>query len=358
MQSSRAVGNVGRNRRTEAISPSRGIVFCATILALAVGAGGARADIFGTLSNFDVYNQTPEPSEGFEIELEGCHSTDVYNTFPSHYNHMVISDYSSGAAFGTRITFTDYHFVDSSSTVHTSINPNPNPQSTNGHFCVNLPDCEHFGFAVNVQPTATRTYWLNQLPGNVYERINQNPLPVPMVSWSYQPPPVVGAPPIVAAVIQVPEPVEVQAQLPDSLWVKVYVTEMERIVDLDELMSGPGIVPQGETEIEWELLEGGVASELQAEVGENAEAVVRRYEFFEYTGAYSDEHEPLSAFIADPTLDPVALGEVGNFIAANMVAANLAEVPEASTWIMALAPAAAFVWSHRRKLSSASKRRG
>lgn len=339
----------GRDRRPSAAISA---VMLSSLLSLAMGPGTVRADIFGTLSNFDVYNQTPEPSEGFEIELEGCHSTDVYNTFPSHYNHMVMTDYSNGSTFGTRITFTDYHFVDSSSVVHTSINPNPSPQSTNGHYCVNLPDCEHFGFAVNVQPTATRTYWLNLLPGSVYERINQTPLAVPMVSWTYQPPPVVGAPPVILAAIQVPEPEEPEPQLPDSLWVKVYKTELERVVDLDELMSGPGIVPQEETEIEWELLEGGVVSELEAEVGENAEAVIRRYEFFEYTGAYSAEHEPLSPFLLDDTLDPVALGEVGNFIAANMVAANLAEVPEASSWMLLAMGAATFGFASWRKRSA------
>ena len=41
--------------------------------------------VFGTLSNFDIYNTTPEPSEGAEIELEGVHSSSLSRDFPAHY---------------------------------------------------------------------------------------------------------------------------------------------------------------------------------------------------------------------------------------------------------------------------------
>lgn len=290
------------------------------------------AGIFGTLSNFDCYNTDPEPSEGFEIELEGVHSADVYNTFPSHYNIKNIVEYSNGTTFGTRILFEDYHFVDSMGVAHNSILPNLNPQSTNGHFCVNLADCEHFGFAVRTQPTATRSYWLNKLADGSYTRINPNPLSIANPTWTYVPPVVPNAPPVIQAVVQPPEPPEVQPQLPDSMWMKVYVTEMERPVSLDELMSGPGIVPQAETEIEteWELLEGGLASMAEAQVGVNAQAILRRYEFFKYTGAYDPEdHAPLSNWDG---VSPPPADEFGDFIAANMVAVNL--VPEPATWAL------------------------
>lgn len=296
------------------------------LAALALGAAAAQASgIYGTLSNFDVFNQTTEPSEGFEIELEGVHSTEVYDTFPSHYNVKSIDEYVNGAAFGTRITFEDYFFVDNNQVTHWAIDPNPNPPNTNGHFAVDLPDCEHFGFAVNAQPTATRTYWLNKLPDGQYERIGNTPLTIPGPTWSYQPPAVPGGAPVVRAEVRVPEPAEIGHQRPDSVWMKVFKTETERPVDLDELMSGPGgIVPQGEseTETEWELLEGGKPRAVEAEVGENGDAVLRRYEFYQYTGPYDEEHEPTSAFLDTELLEPPA-GELGVFIAANMVAANL-----------------------------------
>ena len=39
---------------------------------------------FGTLSNFDVFNDTGQESHGFEIELDGVSSGDVSFTFGSH----------------------------------------------------------------------------------------------------------------------------------------------------------------------------------------------------------------------------------------------------------------------------------
>lgn len=329
------------------------------IAAFTITIASGRADasgIFGTLANFDVYNTTPEPCEGFEIELEGVHSSDLYRTFPAHFNVEDVSEYSDSTGSGVRIKYLDYFFHDSAGVDHFAVNPNSNPQSTNGHLAVNMVDVEHFGFSLRgAQPTATRTYWLNKLPGEQYERVNSAPLPIPMPTWSYSPPAVPGGAPVVRAEIAVPEPAEVIVQNPDSLWVKVFKTELEREVDLDELMSGPGIVPQdaGELEIEWELLEGGKMKMKENEV--DGEAVIRRYEYFEYTGPYDAEHEPTSLFLEDDTLDPVALGEVGDFIAANMVAANLIVVPEPSTGVLMAAGLCMFGFWMRRNRTTSSR---
>ncbi len=310
-----------------------GALFIAT-MAIPVEASG----IFGTLSNFDTYNTTPEPAEGFEIELEGIHSSDIFRTFPAHFEVEDIAEYSDSTGFGVRIKYLDYFFRDSSGVDHFSVNPNTNPQSTNGHLAVNMVDVEHFGFSLRGgQPAATRTYWLDKLPDGSYSRLNSSPLPIPVPTWSYSPPAVPGGAAMVRAEIEVPEPAEVVVQRPDSIWVKTFKTELEREVDLDELMSGPGIVPQdaGEVEVEWELLEGGKMKAKEVALGENGEAVIRRYEYFEYTGPYDVEHEPTTPFLEDDTLDPVALGHVGNFFAANMVAVNII-VPEPSTFVLLL----------------------
>ncbi len=45
------------------------------------GAAGAQAQLMGTLSNFDVNNQTGSTCDGFEITLHGVSPTDVYHTY-------------------------------------------------------------------------------------------------------------------------------------------------------------------------------------------------------------------------------------------------------------------------------------
>lgn len=288
------------------------LALAATVAALV---SPARATIYGTMSNFDVFNDTPQDSYGAELELEGVHSADVYNTYPSHYDHRTVTEYNDGVNFGTRVTFTGYNFTSAG-----YIPPTPG-QSTNGHMCVNTQGCEHFGFAVSTQPSATRYFWLDSSG----QRIGTTPLAVPTPNWTYYP--AVGNQPAqVQAQVELPEN-EVHVQQPDAIWMKVFKTEIQRPVKLHELMSGDDVVPedQAETETEWELLERGLVGDAQDKINEGDKAVVRRYEYYKYTGPYTDEHEADSTYDSNTMSDPPA-GELGEFIAANMVAANLAPV--------------------------------
>ena len=320
----------------------------AAALALAVAAGPSPAlagGISGTLSNFDTfYDNTDTPSidaYGAEIELEDIHSSDVQTTYPSHYSSSVKNDVGDlgNGHFGTRIRFDGYNFPGTSG----FIAPNPNPPSTNGHACVGTAGCEHFGFSASVQPTVMRFFWLDQSGS----RIGTVPLTIPNPTWTYVPP--AGAVPArIQAAVVVPEPVEVEPQLPDSLWLKIFVTETEQEVELDDLVSDGVLVPHGEveteTEIEWEFLEGGEVFQVEADVPEPGKSIIRRYEYYKYTGPYSDEHEPTA-----PPWD--GIGEfpptAGAFIAANMVSVNL--VPEPSSVCIALSGAGLFVLALRRR---------
>jgi len=54
---------------------------------------------FGTLNNFDVFNDTGQECHGFEIELDGVSSTDVSLTFGSpyqRYGNPTVVDFSGG----------------------------------------------------------------------------------------------------------------------------------------------------------------------------------------------------------------------------------------------------------------------
>jgi hypothetical protein len=65
------------------------------ILGILAWAGTANASaIYGTLSNFDIYNTTPEPVEGAEIELEGCDSSSIGGYYPSHFDTVTVNDYN------------------------------------------------------------------------------------------------------------------------------------------------------------------------------------------------------------------------------------------------------------------------
>jgi hypothetical protein len=302
-----------------------GVTLLLSALAFGSVASASNLSIFGTLSNFDTYNTTGSDSDGAELELEGIHSIDVDSHYPSHYATINKVEYDDGMGnfLGTRIIFDDYSFGADAVLAST-----PNPQSTNGHTCVELSGCEHFGFSVTQQPTAVRFFWHNAAG----DRLNVEPLLIASPSWVYIPPAMPADPPIVRAIVEVPE-LEEEA-LADSVWMKVTVTESELHADLDDLLSGGPLAGELEVETEWELLEGGLAVPIEHdfEPDDASRSVIRRYEYFEYTGDYSPvEHEPLSNW--DGTGDPPA-DELGAFIAANMVAVNL--VPEPSTLAMLL----------------------
>jgi hypothetical protein len=300
-----------------------GVMLLLSALALGSLASASNLSISGTLSNFDTYNTTPIDSDGAELELEGIHSIDVNSHYPSHYATIQEVEYNDGVHFGTRVIFDDYNFGGNA-----VLAPAANPQSTNGHTCVNLPGCEHFGFSVSQQPTAVRFFW-HDAGGN---RLNVEPLLIPSPSWVYIPPAVPADPPIVRAIVEVPEIEE--AALADSIWMKVTVTETEFHTELDDLVSGGPLAGEIEVETEWELLEGGLAAPVEHdfEPDDASRSVIRRYEYYQYLGGYFEpEHEPNSVWngIGDPPAN-----ELGDFIAANMVAVNL--VPEPSTLAMLL----------------------
>jgi hypothetical protein len=356
-------------------------------MALLAWAGVTQAaGIFGTLSNFDIYNTTPEPAEGAEIELEGCDSSSVGGHYPSNFATIAINNYNENGKSGVRIRFEGYNF--NLPVTMGSLQPNPNPVSTNGHQLVNSAGGEHFGFWLNgAQPTETRFFWLNNV-GGAYQRIGTVPEIVPGPTWTYVPP-APGVPPVVQAVVKVPEPAEVGHLRPDSTWMKIYKVKLpasqtpndpaemqafllKLISDANPANDVPDeplddIVPHGEdpieVETEWELMEGGKAPKEKVredEIGDSDKVVLRRYEFYEYIGAVNEDNEPISVWEdvgnpLDPGLDVVDdegnlifAAERGDFISANMVAAVLNPIPEPAALAIALIGASLFAAARRR----------
>lgn len=162
--------------------------------------------------------------------------------------------------------------------------------------------------------------------------------------------------PVVAAHIQAPAP-EIESQFGEAIWVKVFTTELEDPIGLEELVGGNAKVEQAVTETEWQLLQtdpgnplaGQLESGYGAPVGPNAASILRRYEFYKYSGEYDpDTHEALVTFSDshpnDPNnpndpiypYDPTKIVDLGTYLGAQNAAVNLAAVPESETYAMLL----------------------
>jgi hypothetical protein len=284
-------------------------------------------NLFGSLSNFDVYNNTGQDAHGFQIELDGVQPQQIYGTFPAtRYGAPSIIPFAGGVyvRYESQWDPQAQQFT-ATTTVPAQFTP------TLGHSCVltNIAGCDHYGVVTAVSATATVMQWLVADPNNPGALIPYGgaPVPIPVPTVQVLPPAQVGGAPQVAFHIAIPEPP--RAQFGEPRWVKVFKTELPREVALDELVGGNAAVPQDPAQVEtpWKLLQTNPKSansgvlHSQGAVNTNSHAVVRRYEFYKYTG----KRDPITneALCIDPlcaTADPT---EVGDYIGDQMAAANI-----------------------------------
>lgn len=327
--------------------------------------------LYGTLSNFDVINDTGQECHGFEIELDGLSAVDVVYTFGANpadpatpyqrYGDPKVVDDPANQRVFVRYASAYDPVSKWAATTPKAISPYP---ATFGHQCWTGGDpayptsgCEHFGVALNGNPTNTVYRWLVEdptTPGTLTPLGTNVNIPAPVWTVIPQPPPTPGLPappPIVIAVIEAP-PGGVD-QWGDAIWEKIFVTESSNELhpdDLVHLVLGDPVVPDPESaapEIEWQLLQsppaGGVGPHEKSEnggdapVGEGSESVTRRYEFYKYTGQYDPEtHEALcdNPLGGDPRCgapDNNGVAGVGDLIGAQNAAVNLVPVNPTET---------------------------
>ncbi|MDP2825796.1 MAG: PEP-CTERM sorting domain-containing protein [Sulfuritalea sp.] len=372
------------------------------LLSLGFAPALASASVIGFLGNFDVINDTGRTANGFEIELEGLHSSDISNTFGGsgrwfpngrgfdratsveRYGAPSIVEYLNGGTFaGTRVTYFGIHLNGSwdYSTPFTTpgnfVTPGDNCWSggglPGGGYSASTP-CDHFGVGTTKNASKTTYSWLyGDAAGNLTkDGGGVVSLPAPVWNVVPAPPPAPGlppAPPVVVAQIQAPAPVQPpekpEAQWGEAIWVKVFTTELPEAVRLEDLVGGNQKVDLAKTETEWQLLQvdpgnensGKLESGYGVPVGPDAASILRRYEFYKFSGTYKDsDHQAMfDVGFGDSHPGP---NDVGNYIGAQNAALNFdiaAVVPEPETYAMMLAGLGLLgVMARRRKQKAAA----
>ena len=322
----------------------------ATLAALCLGAAslGAQAQAIvmaGVYQNFDVLNNTGAPTHGFEMEVYGVSKSQLTRIFPSNFNASVIR-YGIGSATdfpgGVHVRWVAPY--DPATGTFTTATPVPvNLTTVPGDSCWTLgmpltyatAGCEHFGISATANPTRILYRWLvadPATPGAVKPVGVDISLPAPI--WSVVPPAQPALPPVVVAQVEAPPP-PAPAVFGPAQWVKVYKTEQAGKVDLIDLMGdNRAVVPENAAQVEvgWSLLQQDPPALVgnqrrrgklvnQGNLGNGNHAVVRRYEYYQYAGAYHPvTHE---ALCADLTCTAPGPGELGDAIGAQNVAANV-----------------------------------
>jgi hypothetical protein len=294
---------------------------------------------FGTLSNFDVFNDTGAECHGFEIELDGISADKVVYTFGGtyeRYGNATVTNFAGGTfvRYESPWDAVNLKFTQTTPMAPAVITP------TNGHACWTggsgnyaTAGCEHFGMTLSAQPTNTVYRWLITdpvHPGNLQPSGTKVTIPAP--TWNVTPQP--AAPPIVQAVIPA-VPAEVGQQFGDAMWVKVFEKESPDPADLNHLVSEDPAVPESPTEVEmeWALLQTGPGAlnelAIDRQAAADSQSVTRRYEYYQYTGAYVlESHE---ALCIDPNCAVPGPSELGNYVGAQIGAVNLAGLATTTT---------------------------
>jgi List-Bact-rpt repeat protein len=325
-----------------------GALISAGLLSVSAGAQAQAVVMAGSYQNFDVLNNTGEPTYGFEMEVYGVSAAQLTRIFPSNFNPGVIR-----YGFGTATDFpggvyvrwiAPYNPATGSFTTFTPVPPSLTTVPGDSCWTLGMPTtyqtagCEHFGISTtyNVNPTNIIYHWLvadPANPGSVMRASTNVSLPAPI--WTAVPPANPGLPPVVVAEVQAPPPPQ-PVVFGDAQWVKVYKTEQAgKIANVDDLVGDNHVVvPENaaQLEVNWSLLQadppllagnqkrrGKLAN--GGNLGNGNHAVVRRYEYYKYAGVYDPiTHE---ALCADLTCTAPSPGELGDAIGAQNAAANI-----------------------------------
>jgi hypothetical protein len=371
---------MGPARTLGTLLPQRTLPALAVLALLAAGPAFASNDVFGSLANFDVVNNTGKKAHGFEIEIEDAlydHAGTISSVFgldrvfwmspdPGYVVRFGKPKLEYIPNFGARITYGGFGGAEFTPSA---------PYTTNGESCwpgANASwknySCDHFGVSTYGSPAKTSYRWL--LEDGSTQVVGVPAIQIDFVS------PAPGLPE--APVMRLPaQDLQLDADpvvnnQNNAFWVKIIKTELEENVDLNDLLGGdhPGARPEivaldAKTEVEWQPLQIGMVDEVSKSVDSPKPSVVYKFQFFSYLGQYDDEGyvDPMSAADGEdqfPTLDDngqayVTIGDERKYLdfvgqqIAGFNANEVAAVPEPATWLLMLGGVGGLAaWRRRR----------
>lgn len=305
------------------------------LLLAPIFASAQSAIIYGSISNFDISNDTGRVCHGFEIELDGLDPSDVPYTFTAvRYGTPVVRTTPTGVAVRWESPFDASTGTFAERTLQHTVpwfpgqcyQWNPGTYEASG--------CEHFGVGVTGNPTRSSARWLCEDSVHPHSLVAVDPpTAVPMPTYYVAAPAAANNPPELVVEVEAPEPAEAPELYGNAQWIIVYERELTRSLTLDELLAdNPAVVPMDPTQLEadYQIIQDEPASgntdgrhrrRHQSGIAPTTRAIVRRIETYAYTGIYDPvTHE---ALCADGLCNVAAADEIGELLSVQMTAANV-----------------------------------
>jgi hypothetical protein len=187
--------------------------------------------MYGSLSNFDVINDTGQPTYGFEIEIHG--SASIGGSFSwNRYGSTQVSPTPDGNGVYVRY-MAQWDNVNQRFSTATPLAVHPT--ATNGHQCVmgtfgyDTSGCEHFGVWTFSNVSTTTYRWLvadANTPGQLTTYGSAVAIPAPI--WIIVPPAAPGEAVQILAQVDPPIPPPPAKLFGEAQWMKTYKTENDR----------------------------------------------------------------------------------------------------------------------------------
>ena len=300
------------------------------------------SQVFGSLANFDVVNDTGEDAHGFEIDIEGIHSSDITSLFGAANRWPNMERYGSptvtDTGTGVRIVYqANYNGAWSATTPSGGLKVSPSDSC----WPLGAKDygpkypCDHFGVSTSKgTPNVTYSWLVGTDPNNTTLKVATVPNPV----WTVTPVPPkanVPQPPQVNVVIAAPQPL--QYEFGEPRWVKVTATGTLQNVAVEDLVAENAVIKKAntQTQVEWQLLQvdsgnpgSGQIDLTGVQLDEGAKGVVYRFEFYKYTGKRDlNPDSPTNEALPGPNGDTPGAngpspGDLGDFIVAQNAGIN------------------------------------
>lgn len=313
----------------------RPVALAGLLLCGAAGAASAQsAIIYGSLSNFDISNDTGHVCHGFEIKMDGVQVSQYSGSFTANrYGTPAVAPTPTGIAVTWKSPQDPVTGAWQTRTL-----PHTVPWFSGQCYqwvagTYENGGCEHFGTYTNVNPAKVTSRWLCEDSVQPSSLVAVDPpTAVPYATYWVVPPVQPNNPPQLVAEIAAPEPAEAPSLYGDAQWTRVYVAELDRALTLDELMADNVVVPGdlAQLESDYQILQDEPASggngrrrrhRNQGSIAPTTRAVIRRIEVYAFTGQYDPvTHE---ALCADLLCNVPAPEEIGELLDVQMTAANV-----------------------------------